>query len=208
MATGIDRDLEIGMPSGAPDLSHILGVDEGLEPTREAIAGLWVPELVQVIDRKIVLASGAYTVEDVVSESTSAPLAKPWVFKDCAKIAGGGGRIIDAMILAETTNIASWFSLFLHNDVPTCNLFDAAANTAFILPDSDISQAQIDFPACSDIGTGMSSTTSTPSTVGGLPKTFVCKHDSRDLWGVLAIKNALDLADLTRLTIKLWIEQT
>ena len=207
MATGIDRDLEIGMPSEAPDPSTILAVDEGAEAVREAVKGLWVPTLVERIDRKTILASGAYTAEDVVSEAASGPLALPWRFKDCAKVTGGGGRIIDAMILAETTNIASWFSLFLHNDFPTCNLFDAVPNTAFILEDSDITQAQIDFPACFDIGTGMSSTMASPSTVGGLAKTFVCKHDSRDLWGVLAIRNAVDLGDLTRLTIKIWIEQ-
>lgn len=202
----VSRDLDIGMPSAAPDTSHILEVDEGLEPTREAIERLWVPKLVEVVDRKTVLASGAYTAEDVVSESTSAPLALPWVFKDCAKAVGGGGRIIDALILAETTNIASQFSLFLHKDVPTCNLFDAAINTAFIIGDIDIAVGRIHFPAADDVG-GMSETVATPSTVGNLPKTFVCKHDSRDLYGVLVIRNAVDLADLTRLTIKLWIEQ-
>jgi len=175
------------------------------ENVEDAIASLWQPGLVKVFSEKKPLASGAYTAEDVVSESTT--LGQPWNFQNCARIAGGGGRIHDALILAETTNIASWFSLFLHTAHPTCNLQDAAPNTAFALADRGIAVVRIEFPACDDIGSGMSETVSTPSTVGNLPKTFVCETGSRDLWGVLAIKNAVDIADTVFLRIVLIIEQ-
>ena len=177
---------------------------DNLTSVVSAITGLWQPKLVKVFSEKKPLASGAYTAEDVVSESTT--LGQPWVFQNCARIVGGGGRIHDALILAETTGIASWFSLFVHTAHPTCNLQDAAANTAFAVADRGIAVVEIEFPACADVG-GMSATVATPSTVGNLAKTFVCESGSRDLWGVLAIKNAVDIADTVFLRVVLIIEQ-
>ena len=162
-------------------------------------------QLVSVSDTKTVLSSGAYDAEDVVSEATTG--ATPWRFHNAARYPGGGGRIHDALILAETTAIGSWFSLFLHTKTPTCALGDDVANTAFIIGDIDIAIVRIDFPTADDIGTGMSETTATPSTVGKLPKTFVCAPLDTDLYGVLVIRNALDLADSTKLKIILNIEQ-
>lgn len=171
----------------------------------ETLKILYSPKLVTVFSEKIVLASGAYTPEDVVSESTSAGTS--WGFGGMAKSNGGGGYITQGLITAQTTNIASWFSLFLFTRPPTCELQDAAANTAPLLADRHIYVGRIDFPACDDIGTGMSETIATPSTVGKLPMAFVCDGESADLYGVLAIRNGLDLADLTVLRITLTVEQ-
>ena len=174
----------------------------------QAIVDIWRPRIVEVSAKKTVLASGAYTAEDVVSENiTIATGATPWVFKNVVRKNGGAGIIHDAFIMAQTTAIASWFSLFLHKGHPTCELGDAVPNTAFIIGDIDIAVVRIDFSASDDIGTGMSETLATPSTVGRLPKAFVCAEDSKDLQGVLAIKNAVDLADSTALRIVLMIEQ-
>jgi len=161
--------------------------------------------LIEVADEKIVVCSGAYDAGDVVSESTTA--GTPWLFRNVVRENGGAGRIHDALVLAQTTAIASVFSMFLHKARPTCALNDDAANTAFILADKDIAVVRIDFTACDDVGTGMSESTATPSTYGKLPKTFVCNPHSRDLYGVMAIHNAVDLADNTILRVILWIEQ-
>jgi len=188
-------------------------MQENITESYEILKGLrdsvYSPSIVEVVDEKIVIAAGAYTAGDVVSNAVSGgtPAATPWRFENVVKELGGAGRIIDALILAETTAIASVFSLFIHNDVPTCELDDADANTAFLKADRGIAVVRIDFTACDDVGTGMSESTATPSTYGKLPKVFVCRPDSRDLWGVLAIQNAVDLADNTTLTIKLWIER-
>ena len=171
-------------------------------------ARLWSPTLVDIESEKIVLCSGAYDAEDVVSEAVNvAGGAKPWLFRDVVKKEGSGGVIVGALLTAETTAIASWFTLFLHREIPTCALGDDVVNTAPLLADRHIYIGRIDFPACSDLGTGMSETEASPSTVGRLPKVFVCSPDSKDLYGVLVIRNALDLADSTVLNIKLTIEQ-
>lgn len=169
---------------------------------------MYSPKFVEIVAKKIILASGAYTALDVVSEATTIALgAKPWLFEGMARKRGGAGIIHDVQILAETTNIASQFSLFLHKGLPTCELGDAVPNTAFIAADVNIAVHRIHLPAADDVGTGMSETFAGPSTVGNLPKLFVCAGDSRDLQGVLAIRNAVDLADKTTLTIKIWVEQ-
>lgn len=162
-------------------------------------------QLVAVADEKIVLCSGAYDAEDVVSESTTA--GKAWHFANVARVEGGGGYLMDSVLLAQTTGIAGWFSLYLFTRKPTCALNDDAANTAVLAADRKYFVARIDYPACSDLGTGAPDTSATPSTIGGLPKSFVCEKGSRDLWGVMVIRNAVDLADSTWLRASLNIEQ-
>jgi len=170
---------------------------------------LWSPKLVVVHSEKVVLAAAEYVIGDVVSENiSSAAGAKPWVFKDCAKVNGGGGYITHALIQAQTTAIGGWFALHLHNDMPTCELGDGIPSTCPILADRAIYQGMIDFPVCTGIGTNeMDSSEAVPGTVGRLSKAFVCRQDSKELQGVLVIRNAVDLADTTTLYITLWIEQ-
>jgi len=169
---------------------------------------LWVPSLVEIADEKVLLADAAYVAGDVVSENvTIAAGAKPFVFRNVVRKEGGSGIIHDALILAQTTAVASVFSLFLHKATPTCELGDGVPNTAFLLADRHIAVVRIDFTACDDVGAGMSETTATPSTYGKLPKAFTCQTGSRDLHGVLAIHNAVDLLDDTVLRIVLMVEQ-
>ena len=201
----LTRDQNIGAESGEPELKDIFAVDLGLEDIREALRELWIPKLVVVSQEKIVVSSGAYEAGDVVSESVSAGTA--WRFVGMAKKAGGGGYITKGLVMAETTAIASRLSLFLFTDTPTCALNDDVQNTAPLKADRNIYVGRIDFPACDDVGAGMSESMVTPSTVGRLPVAFVCKHDSLDLYGVLAIHGTEDLADFTTLTIVLTVEQ-
>ncbi len=199
------RDLNIGVPSIAPDTSKILEVSAGVDDVEEAIANIWRPRMVERYAEKIVRANGAYTIGDVVAEA----VGLPWVFENVVREVGGAGEIMAVKIEAETTAIASVFSLFTHSATPTCELDDANANTAPLLADvqKGIYKGRVDFTACDDVGTGMSETMATPSTYGKLPIPFVCKPRSRNLQCVLAIQNAVDLADNTYLRITLVIKQ-
>lgn len=179
-----------------------------LKDIYNAIVGKWEPSMVRVVAEKVIPVAGdAYDIFDVISESATNGAGTAWKFINMAKKNGGGGYITTAVIQAQTTNIASWLSLFLFTKTPTCELDEDAANTAPIWADRMFYLGRIDFPACSDIGTGMSETIATPSTVGNIPIGFVCEHDTRDIYGVLAIRNAVDLADNTTLTISLIVEQ-
>jgi hypothetical protein len=175
------------------------------ESIEEALKGLWKPSLVEIPCEKVVLCNGAYDAGDVVAEAAAGSL--PWVFNNVAKKNGGSGYIVGALLQAETTAIASIFSLFLHSGIPTCALNDDVANTAPLKADRLIYKGRIDFPVCTSIGTGMSETMATPSTYGKCPLPFICKPNSRNLYGVLAIQNALDLADSTVLRISLIVDQ-
>ena len=175
------------------------------EDVVKSIERAWRPKLVGIEAEKTIVCSGVYDAGDVMSESISA--GTPFVFKDAARKIGGAGRIHDALVIAETTAIASIISLFLHTESPSCVVNDDVTNTAFTIADRKIAVVRIDFTACDDVGTGASESTATPSTYGKLPKLFVCQPKSRDLYGVVAIHNALDLADNTVLYFKLWIEQ-
>uniref|UniRef100_A0A6M3Y2E7 Uncharacterized protein n=1 Tax=viral metagenome TaxID=1070528 RepID=A0A6M3Y2E7_9ZZZZ len=167
---------------------------------------LWSPKLVVVHAEKIVLCSGAYEAEDVVSEATSG--ATPFIFKNCARYKGGGGYIVHSVILAQTTAIGAWFALYLHAGLPTCALNDDVANTAPKLEDRFIYQGRINYDTCTGLGTNeMDSAEATPSDSNKLPKAFVCASGSKDLQGVMVIRNAVDLADSTVLHPILWIEQ-
>ena len=180
------------------------------ESIETAIKGLWSPKLVERHAEAIVLANGAYEIGDVVSGNVSiATGATPWTFYNVVTKGGGAGEIKYAKIEAQTTGIASVFHLFVHSATPTCELGDAVPNTAPLLADvrSGIYKGRIDFTSCDDIGTGMSETLATPSTFGKLPLGFVCQPKSRTLHCVLAIANAVDLADTTYLRITLGILQ-
>ncbi len=175
----------------------------------DAIKDAWRPLVVERYAEKIIDANGAYTAGDVVSNKPTGGGATPWVFHNVVREDGGAGEIMAVKIEAQTTAIASVFSLFAHSDVPTCELDDADANTAPLLADvtSGIYKGRVDFTACDDVGTGMSETMATTSTYGKLPIPFVCKPGSKDLHCVLAIQNAVDLADDTYLRITMLIRQ-
>lgn len=176
-----------------------------LDEMLEVLRGHWTPKLVVVTDEKTVRSDGAYEAEDVVSESTT--IALPWYFANMARKPGGSGHIICSLITAETTNIAAWLTLYLYTAIPICELNDDVQNTGPRVEDRHKYVGRIDHPACSDLGTSMSETMATPSTVGNLPMPFVCAPTISGLYGVMVIRNAVDLADRTLLTVRLTVEQ-
>lgn len=181
--------------SNLPDILEAL--EERLRP----------PTIKQITVEDVMDASAAYSAGDVVTANETDTTGYPWEFKNVARINGGSGYITNLHIVAETTNIASQFTLLLYTSFPTCELDDQAPNTGPLIADRHIYVGKIDCPAASDVGSGASDTTATPSTVGSLPMAFVCNPSSRSLWGVLTIRNALDLSAATILQITLTAEQ-
>lgn len=151
------------------------------------------------------LVGGACVLGDVLSESTS--VAKPWRFQKVARVNGGGGLIVQAHALLQTTALVPRLVLFLFTAKPTSNLNDNGPNTAVILADMDIALPPIFFSAMSDVGTGVSQTLATVSTAGGLAIAFNCGASSRDLWGIVATTDALTPTALDKLFISLTVEQ-
>lgn len=157
-----------------------------------------------VSDHKI-LVGGAAAALDVLSESASTGTA--WRFQKMARVNGGGGVIIQAHALLQTTALTPRLVLFLFRAKPTSNLLDNAPNTAVILADMEIAIPPISFPAMEDIGTGVSWATATPSTVGDIPIAFTCAADSRDLWGIVATRDGVTPTALDKLLIGFSVEQ-
>lgn len=176
-----------------------------LQELIDAVRGQWRPTPVIIRSEKRPLASGAYTINDVVSESATTGTA--WHFRNVAKRDGGGGYIVGCLITAQATAIASEFTVFVHNAPPTCVLNDGITNTAPVVADRNIYLGRIYLDASDDIGTGMSETEASPSTPGRLPKMFVCQPGSRDLYCILAIRNVVDITDTVFLTVSLLVEQ-
>lgn len=178
-----------------------------LQDVLDKLGLVYSPNLVAVSCEKVVLCSGAYDAEDVVSENTTAAGgASYWSFTNVAKRAGRGGYIVGGIVTAETTAISARYALFLHSDTPTCAVGDDVANTAPLLADRGIYLGRIDFQSTSDLGTGMSESISTIGTLGNLPLPFVTGKRNV-LEGPLVIKDAVDLADNTILRVTLFIEQ-
>ncbi len=151
------------------------------------------------------LVGGLCSAEDVLSESVS--VATPWTFPDMARLNGGGGYIVKATALLQTTALTPRLTLFLFRETPTSTLLDNVANTAVILGDRHIFVDCIDFPAMEDLGTGMSQAIATPSGFNNLPIPFECAYNSSGLKGIVVARDAVTPTALDILQISLTVEQ-
>ena len=120
------------------------------------------------------VVGGVSSANDVVSESIDP--GTDWDFDF-----GGIGYITKAVLNIATTGLTPLMTLFLYTTPPTCNLKDNVANTQPVAADVPFFIGQIDFPAMTSKGTGLSYTVATPGTTGNLPLSF----DSPKLYGVL-----------------------
>ena len=136
-------------------------------------------------------AAGNYDAEDVMSDDADNGEGTAITFTGVGRTKGTAGKIVQASILCSTTALTPRLTLYLFSSTPTCELDDQAANTAVLAADQAKFVGQIDFPAMSDLGTGMSGTISTMSTWGNLPIYFVCEEDSANLYGVLVTRDAI-----------------
>jgi len=150
------------------------------------------------------LVGGAYSAEDILSESTTEGTF--WTFSAIARADGASGYIVRAQAICETTNITPRLTLFLFNATPTCAKNDNVANTALLHADLANYVGRIDFPALEDLG-GDSMALCTPGTTGNLPLAFTCASGADDLYGVLVTRDAVTPSAGDDMTIILQIEQ-
>lgn len=113
---------------------------------------------------KTLLAATAYHATDVLCETATDTEGTDWDFDF-----GGTGYITLAKVVSETTALTPRLTLQLYSFPPTCELDDHATSTGPIIGDIDTFIGQIDMPAMTSIGTGLSYAVATPSTYGNLP---------------------------------------
>ena len=171
---------------------------------RELLDRTSSPKLKVVTARKV-LVGGAADALDTFSESTTDGTA--WPFTGMARNNGGSGYIVKAHAMLQTTNLTPRWVLLLFTKRPTCNLNDNVTNTALLFADIDIYVGKIDFPAMEDIGTGVSESMATPSTVGNLLLAYTCAGDSTSLYGVAASRDGLTPTAKDELRFNLTVER-
>lgn len=148
----------------------------------------------------------AHSAGDILSNSDTNGAGLPWIFKDAARVAGGGGRIVQAAVDTQVESQTHRIALQVYTKYPTCELDDNAGAASPNPADGPYFVDEIAIPAL--VSRGLNSyAVATPSTVGNLPLTFVCEAGSKDLY-VIAI--ALDATTHTAtewLDVTLYIEQ-
>jgi hypothetical protein len=163
-------------------LEEILKAIKALRPSKHTVT---------IVDSKTCASAGAEGADDVVSDSTSVGKYWSWNF-------GGSGKIVKAVMNSATNAITPTSKMQLYSKPPTCNLNDNVPATSPNAADTPYHIGDIDFPALTDSGTGASSVSVTPSTLGGLPIT----HDVPMVYGVLITKDSATWA-AALITVKL-----
>jgi hypothetical protein len=168
-----------------------------------------IGRLKTVSTTKALAAAGAYSAEQVLSQSATNNAGTAWTWDALANATGRGGYIVRAMASSETTNVTPRLTLFLFNVIPTYTtdeLDDRAANLA--PKNATIANyiGRIDFPELSDLG-GNSEAVCSPSTFGGLPLSFMCAATDDALYGIVVTRDGFTQTATDDLTIKLTVEQ-
>ena len=141
----------------------------------------------EVSDTKTLAASTDYAAEDVLSNDASS--GTYFIFDNMAKKNGGSGKIEKAEVMLSVTALTPRITLYLFNRPPTSNLNDNAANAAPAVGDWVGYQGELNFPALKDLG-GVSSTTITANTIGGLELPYKC-GDTKRLYGIAVLEDAV-----------------
>ena len=78
--------------------------------------------------RTAIEANGsAHAAGDIMSNSDTDTAGLPWIFRDAARIAGGGGRIVQAAVDTQVESQTHRIALQVYTKYPTCELDDNAA---------------------------------------------------------------------------------
>ena len=167
-----------------------------------------IRELHEVRVVKAIDASdGAYAANDVVNDDNCCTTADPWTFTSMAAANGGEGKIYSATIFSETRNIEPRLTLLLFNASPTGMLQDNVANTNPLPADRAKYIGRIEFPALNKVSAHVASTSSaTPSTVGGLPLGYKCAAGTTSVYGVLVAEDAFTQVATEDIEITLMVE--
>jgi len=145
----------------------------------------------------------AYGANDVVSEhATTGTL---WKFTNIARKPGGSGYIVYGRITTDEVTVQGVrYRLYLFNSSAMTGVKnDAATNTEPVYADESLRVGVIDFDAM-DIS--QTSANSSESQRDDLRLAYTCATDSRDLWGLLVVLDALTPASGQLYTITLETE--
>lgn len=156
---------------------------------------------------KALASATAYDAEDVLSQSATNAAGTCWTFTNIVRQEGSSGLIVKVHAISETTAVTPRLRLFLFTAVPTCELDDHAANTALLHADLANYVGYVDLPVMEDVGTGDSEIVGTPSNSNQLPLAFTCAATSRNLYGVVATKDAFTNTATNDLVIRITVEQ-
>ena len=129
-------------------------------------------------------AGGAYSDDDVVSNSDTAAAGVAWVFADMATVAGSGGEIIGASLTTSAPLVTATFRLWLFDAIPDSSELDDNAAFSLAIADQDKLVNVVDFAACAPLGAVAGSITA------ALSKPYVCAAADTDLYGILQITDA------------------
>ncbi len=141
---------------------------------------------------KVLIAAEAYAAGDVLSEATTNATGTTWKFTNLFHRNGGKGKIIQAQIISETTNVTPRLVVRLYNGVPTCELDDNAANNGLVHADLTKYLGIIEFLSLNEDG-GDAEAIATPNTYGNLPIKVEAAFDHRDLHAVVSTRDAVTL---------------
>lgn len=146
--------------------------------------------------------TNAYTNNDVISNSTSAPSVI--TFTNCASANGRGGKIIQATLIDEGGTMATpvAIDLFIFQTAPTAQNDNAGVN----ISDADAEKILGVVPFTKDMGLVANlGGARTPDAFSGLA--FECDAASRDLYGILVARQTFSPASAAKIFIRLGIEQ-
>lgn len=128
----------------------------------------------------------AYTNEDVISEDGSS--GTTWTFSNVVPEAGGGGKIVKAIVQCDDTNITPVLTMYLTNVTPLGVLNDNSGNTNPVYAtEGDNYQGRLDWIALADLG-GPSEAQIVAADLK-LPLPFVCVAGDTSLYGVLVVRS-------------------
>ena len=169
-------------------------------------------DVIPIVGKTIVVSSSVtrpadtttYAAGDAVTNSTSAPVII--TFTNCARANGGSGHIVNAA-LVDSANVATKgiFELWMFDTTATPD----NDNAVFTPTDAECETllAVIPFPVAyvGDATTGAGGNCMFPSLPLDIP--FVCGGASRDLFGLLVVRNAYPPVSAEKFTARLWIVQ-
>ena len=143
--------------------------------------------------------TAAYTMNDAISTSTSAPTGL--VFANAVKTAAGSGNLVRATLETNSSVCTAAFRLHLFN-APITAQVDNAAYT-LLWTNASFRVGYIDFPALETEGAG--STSSLSLVTGTLA--FTCGASDTTLYALLESKTAWTPASGQQFLLKLLVEQ-
>jgi len=149
-------------------------------------------------------AAAGYTAQDVLSNSATEGIGKPWEF-DLAREPGGSFLIINGLVETEVEDIVPRLTGYVYTRMPTCNLADNVPHIGPAPADRSFFVGTIDFPAMEDTAdaTGSSYSFISTSTYGNLPMAVTCESNNDRIYVVLVTRDAITYTTTENLTMKL-----